>query len=48
MMIWIWVLMVVVMDEYGGIVGIIIDKDIYEEFFGIVCDEIDNVVDNLI
>ena len=40
--------MVVVMDEYGGIAGIITDKDIYEELFGTVRDEIDNVADNLI
>ncbi|MEM0513136.1 hemolysin family protein [Limosilactobacillus fermentum] len=40
--------MVVVMDEYGGTAGVITDKDIYEELFGTVRDEIDNVADNLI
>ncbi|WP_093624242.1 hemolysin family protein [Limosilactobacillus gorillae] len=40
--------MVVVIDEYGGTSGIITDKDIYEELFGTVRDEIDNVADNLI
>ena len=40
--------MVVAMDEYGGTAGIITDKDIYEELFGTVRDEIDNVADNLI
>lgn len=40
--------MVVVVDEYGGTSGIITDKDIYEELFGTVRDEIDKVSDNMI
>ena len=40
--------MVVVVDEYGGTSGIITDKDIYEELFGTVRAEIDNVSDNMI
>lgn len=35
--------MVVVQDEYGGTSGIITDKDIYEELFGNIREEIDHV-----
>ncbi|MBM7618030.1 CBS domain containing-hemolysin-like protein [Weissella uvarum] len=40
--------MVVVKDEYGGTSGIVTDKDIYEELFGTVRDEIDDTIDDLI
>lgn len=39
---------VVVKDEYGGTSGIVTDKDVYEELFGTVRDEIDDVADDLI
>lgn len=39
---------VVVQDEYGGTSGIITDKDIYEELFGTVGEEIDHATSNMI
>ena len=39
---------VVVQDEYGGTSGIITDKDIYEELFGTVGEEIDHISDSMI
>ncbi|KID41157.1 hemolysin family protein [Fructilactobacillus fructivorans] len=39
---------VVVIDEYGGTSGLITDKDIYEELFGTVRDEIDPQVNEYI
>lgn len=40
--------MTIVVDEYGGTSGLITDKDIYEELFGSVRDEIDDVADDYI
>jgi len=39
---------VVVKDEYGGTSGIVTDKDVYEELFGTVRDEIDDVAEDLV
>ena len=39
---------VVVQDEYGGTSGIITDKDIYEEPFGTVGEEIDHATSDMI
>jgi CBS domain containing-hemolysin-like protein len=39
---------VVVKDEYGGTSGIITDKDIYEELFGTVGEEIDHATADMI
>ena len=39
---------VVVQDEYGGTSGIITDKDIYEELFGTVGEEIDHATSDMI
>ncbi|WP_137601801.1 hemolysin family protein [Paucilactobacillus nenjiangensis] len=39
---------VIVKDEYGGTSGIVTDKDVYEELFGTVRDEIDDVAEDLV
>ncbi|MBS0950357.1 HlyC/CorC family transporter [Weissella minor] len=40
--------MVVIKDEFGGTSGIVTDKDVYEELFGTVRDEVDDVADDLV
>lgn len=37
--------MVVVIDDYGGIVGILILEDILEEFVGDIWDEYDDIIE---